>query len=73
MGCNAYIKLHSISGCIIIFLVPSPSLSSTHGSEEASHVGSILVSVCNSKEIGSDAIAKLCDHVKADPQEQQVR
>lgn len=52
--------------------VPSPPLSPTHGNDEASHVGSILESVCNTKEVSSTAIAKLCEHVKADPQEQQV-
>lgn len=52
--------------------VPSPPLSPTHGNEEASQIGSILESVCNAKDVSSAAIAKLCDHVKADPQEQQV-
>lgn len=52
--------------------VPSPPLSPTHAHDEASHVGIILESVCNTKEISSTAIARLCDHVKADPQEQQV-
>ena len=42
------------------------------GSDEASHVKSILESVCQSEEIGREAINKLCRHVKADPQEEQV-
>ena len=42
------------------------------GSDEASHVKSILESVCQSEEIGRGAINKLCRHVKADPQEEQV-
>ena len=55
-----------------VILVPSPPLSPTHGHDEASNVGAILESVCNTKEVSSKAIAKLCDHVKADQQEQQV-
>ena len=42
------------------------------GTDEASHVKSILESVCQSEEIGREAINKLCQHVKADPQEEQV-
>ena len=53
--------------------VPSPPLSPTiHGSEETSQIGAILESVCNTKDVTSATIAKLCEHVKADPQEQQV-
>lgn len=52
--------------------MPSPPLSPSHGSDEASHVGSILESVCNTKDISKAAIAKLCEHAKADAQEQQV-
>lgn len=42
------------------------------GTDEASHVKSILESVCQSEKIGREAINKLCQHVKADPQEEQV-
>lgn len=52
--------------------VPSPPMSPAHGTDEASHFGSILESVCDTKHINSAAITKLCEHVKADPQEQQV-
>lgn len=72
----AYLKLAPVLTSLhSIYLppaVPSPPLSPTHGNDEASHVGSILESVCSTKEISNAAIAKLCEHVKADPQEQQV-
>ncbi len=53
-------------------LAASPPLSPSNDGDDAFHVGSILESVCNSKEISSVGIAKLCEHVKADSQEQQV-
>lgn len=52
--------------------MPSPPLSPKHGSNEVSHVASILESACSTKEIDEEAVAKLCEHVKADPQELQV-
>ena len=51
----------------------SPARHATGSSgDEASHVKAILQSVCHSQEIGREAIARLCSHVKADPQEEQV-
>ena len=47
-------------------------MSPLRSSDEASHVKSILESVCHTEEIGREAIGRLCSHVKADPQEEQV-
>ena len=42
------------------------------GGDEAAHVRSIVAGVCHTQEIGKDAVGKLCSHVEADPQEEQV-
>lgn len=48
-------------------------MSPAHGSgDEAAHVRSILEGVCHTQDIGRDAVRKLCSHVQADPQEEQV-
>jgi len=39
---------------------------------EVSHVESILEDVCSTKEIDREAVLKLCRHVDAEPQEEQV-
>lgn len=52
--------------------LPSPYRSQGQSGDEVSHAKSVLESVCGTDEIGSDAIIKLCSHVKADSQEQQV-
>lgn len=52
--------------------LPSPYRSHGQSGDEVSHAKSVLESVCGTDEIGSDAIVKLCSHVKADSQEQQV-
>ena len=43
------------------------------GSDEAAHVRSILEGVCHTHDIGREAVGKLCSHVQADPQEEQVQ
>ena len=65
-------KHSSLSFSLCLPTVPSPPASPMRGSDEASHVKSILESVCQSEKIGREAINKLCRHVKADPQEEQV-
>ena len=60
-----------------VVLSPSP-MSPTYGggsggSDEAAHVRSILEGVCHTHDIGREAVGKLCSHVQADPQEQQVQ
>ena len=58
---------------LFISLVLSPPMSPTHFSgDEAVHVRSILEGVCHTSDIGKDAIRKLCSHVQADQQEEQV-
>lgn len=52
--------------------LPSPHRSNGQSGDEVSHAKSVLESVCGTDEIDSDAIVKLCSHVKADSQEQQV-
>ena len=53
--------------------VPSPPMSPVRvGGDEAAHVRSIVAGVCHTQEIGKDAVGKLCSHVEADPQEEQV-
>ena len=52
--------------------VPSPPLSPTRGSDEVSNIKAILESVCHTDKIGKEAIAQLCKHVNADPQEESV-
>ena len=52
--------------------VSSPSLSPTRSSDEASNIKAILESVCHTDKIGKEAIAQLCKHVEADPQEESV-
>lgn len=52
--------------------VVSPPMSPVRRGEEASHVTAILESVIHSKQVDRDSIAKLCTHVKADPQEKEV-
>lgn len=47
-------------------------MSPARKSAEVSHVESILEYACNSKKIDREAVMKLCTHVKADPQEQEV-
>ena len=42
------------------------------GGDEAAHVRSIVKGVCRTQDIGKDAVGKLCSHVEADPQEEQV-
>ena len=51
---------------------PLPSPRRSHAGDELTHAKAVLESVCSTNEIGHDAITKLCSHVKADPQEQQV-
>lgn len=43
------------------------------GGDEAAHVLSVLEGVCHTQDIGKDAVRKLCSHVQADPQEEQVQ
>ena len=51
----------------------SPPLSPTRtSSDEATNIKAILESVCHTDKIDREAIAQLCKHVKADPQEQSV-
>lgn len=52
--------------------VLSPPMSPGYGGDEAAHVKAILEGVFHTQEVGQEAVAKLCNHVKADPQEQQV-
>lgn len=52
--------------------VLSPPMSPGHGGDEAAHVKATLEGVFHTQEVGQEAVAKLCSHVKADPQEQQV-
>lgn len=52
--------------------VSSPPLSPTMSTDEASNIKAILESVCHTDEIGKEAIAQLCKHVEADPQEESV-
>lgn len=47
-------------------------MSPTKGSDETSNFKAILESVCHTDQIGKEAIAQLCKHVKADPQEETV-
>ena len=47
-------------------------MSPGHGGDEAAHVKAILEGVFHTQEVGQEAVTKLCSHVKADPQEQQV-
>ena len=46
-------------------------MSPSKGHEEVSHVVGILESVCG-REVNKEAIAKLCTHLEADQQEEQV-
>lgn len=58
----------------VVIPVLSPPMSPAHGSgDEAAHVRSILEGVCHTQDIGRDAVRKLCSHVQADPQEEQVQ
>lgn len=58
----------------VLIPVLSPPMSPAHGSgDEAAHVRSILEGVCHTQDIGRDAVRKLCSHVQADPQEEQVQ
>lgn len=52
--------------------VPSPPLSPSKGGDETSIFKAILESVCHTDKIGKEAIVQLCNHVKADPQEESV-
>ena len=45
---------------------------SARSGDEAAHVRSILEGVCHTQQIDQEAVAKLCSHVEADPQEKQV-
>ena len=58
---------------LISIPVPSPPMSPVRvGGDEAAHVRSIVKGVCHTQDIGKDAVGKLCSHVEADPQEEQV-
>ena len=70
---HVHIHTHTHTHVYTHCTVPSPPPSPIRGGEEASHVKAILENVCHTQEIGREAIAKLCTHVKADPEEQQVR
>ena len=55
-------------------LVLSPPMSPGRGcGDEAAHVRSVLEGVCQSKDIGRDAVKSLCSHVQADKQEEEVQ
>ena len=41
-------------------------------SDETDHAYSIVKAVCETHEIGPEAVQKLCDHVQADQQEHQA-
>ena len=56
----------------LLALVPSPPMSPTCSHDEVTHVESLLESVINTRDIDEAAIAKLCAHLKADSQEQEV-
>ncbi len=47
-------------------------MSPTCSHDEVAHVESLLESVINTREIDEAAVAKLCAHLKADSQEQEV-
>ena len=54
-------------------VVLSPPMSPKHVSgDDEVHVCSIVEAVCQTQEIGPDAVQKLCNHVQADEKEQQV-
>ena len=54
-------------------IVLSPPMSPKRVSgDEAAHAHSVVEAVCQSQEIGPEAVEKLCSHVQADQQEQQV-
>lgn len=40
--------------------------------DEENHIRSIVEAVCQTQEIGPEAVDKLCSHAEADEEEQQV-
>ena len=67
--------MHKCKNLNYFVLVPSPPPSpmSKNADLEVSHVESILEDVCSSKEINKEAVLRLCGHVNAEPQEEQVK
>lgn len=47
-------------------------MSPNKSHEEVSHVVGVLESVISGREVNREAIAKLCTHLEADQQEEQV-
>ena len=54
-------------------IVLSPPMSPTYGCrDEAAHVCSIIEGVCQTQDIGKNAVKALCSHVHADQEEEEV-
>ncbi len=60
---------------VVLLLVPSPPVSPMNKNPdlEVSHAESVLEEVCNTDKFDKEAVLKLCRHVQAEPQEQQVK
>ena len=52
---------------------PSALVSPIPSHDDKTHIKSILETVCQTKDVGKEAISKLCSHVKADAQEEKVK
>ena len=59
--------------CSVFRVVVSPPMSPNRVSaDDEIHILSIVEAVCQTQEIGPNAVEKLCSHANADEQEQQV-
>ena len=60
--------------CSVFRVVLSPPMSPNRVSaDDEIHIRSIVEAVCQTQEIGPNAVEKLCSHANADEQEQQVQ
>lgn len=82
-GCKLIFMYHvdliNVELLLLVFLfffliVLSPPMSPAHGcGDEAAHVCSIIEGVCQTQDIGKDAVKALCSHVHADQEEEEVQ